>query len=293
MTINIIAGDTLYFNDTTLTVAGQYFFTLSAANGCDSIVKLHLDYEGVGINASPVGVCPGQMATLTTQGTHAARWQSLPEDPELATQQGRSVVRVHPRTTTTYFLLDNLGNIIASTIVGAEPAPRPCMDIQREVVDNQPQVTLQDCSAGSDFTVWRFSDGMRQTGSRMRREFEDPLPDNVTVKMTTCNSFNCCTDTSATLNLQVRTVWFPVSFNPTDGRNLFGCATSCEVEAFEIEIFSRMGLLLWSSNDINSQWDGSYRGIALPEGSYLYRWRLKEKNGKEQSDCGAVRLERE
>ena len=40
----IALGDTLFYNGDTLTASGSYVFTLTAANGCDSVVTINLSY---------------------------------------------------------------------------------------------------------------------------------------------------------------------------------------------------------------------------------------------------------
>ncbi len=71
-------------------------------------------------------------------------------------------------------------------------------------------------------------------------------------------------------------VWFPNVFMPdAESNNRFGCQTVLNVVSFELTIYNRVGLRVWESTDIDQQWDGTHKGIPVPQGAYVYFWRLK------------------
>jgi gliding motility-associated-like protein len=39
---------------------------------------------------------------------------------------------------------------------------------------------------------------------------------------------------------------------------------------YKLEIFTRLGLKIYESNDYYNDWNGSYNGTPLPEGTYYY-----------------------
>ncbi len=45
-------------------------------------------------------------------------------------------------------------------------------------------------------------------------------------------------------------------------------------------IFNRNGIRLFESNDINTGWDGSYKGEMVTEGVYVYKIRFKPRDKK-------------
>lgn len=104
-------------------------------------------------------------------------------------------------------------------------------------------------------------------------------------------SLGCCADTTLTFGLQIRSIWFPNVFTPDeDGNNRFGCVTSCEVSEYELMVFNRWGLWVWSTTDINNRWDGCRDERPLPQGAYVYRWRLKDVQGERWHGEGIVTL---
>lgn len=292
LTSNLIAGDTLLFADTAITLAGTYTFRYTAQNGCDSVVTLIVGYEAAGLTASADGLCPGEEVTLTATGTHTFIWSAAPADPSLDALQGQNPVSVHPVQTTTYSLLDAAGNTIASITVGVEPPPALCIESNRSFIDfDHPVLSLHDCSVGRHHTSWSFSDGATLHGERARRLFHHPLPDSVSVTMTSCNNVGCCADTTVAFATKIRSVWFPNIFFPDQAdNNRFGCHTSFEVNDFEIHIYNRHGLLVWHSDDINVPWDGTHDGTPVPQGAYVYRWYLTDIYGDRRNGIGTVTL---
>lgn len=86
-------------------------------------------------------------------------------------------------------------------------------------------------------------------------------------------------------------MWFPNVFLPNhSSNNTFGCHTSYEVVKFELEIYNRWGFFLWSTNDINTRWDGTHEGEPMPQGAYVYKWFLEDIYGDRQNGVGIVTL---
>lgn len=288
----VVAGDTLHYCDTTITVAGEYRFTYTAANGCDSVVVLHLTYEADSIIASTDGICPGDSVQLSAGGRYTFRWESTPHDPMLDSQQGRAVIVVRPAVTTTYRLVDAEGNTIVSHTVNVDVTPLLCVEGVRDFIDyDHPVLMLTDCSEGRHHTMWDFDDGAHFTGEQMRRVLPQPLPDSVAVTMTSCSRHDCCADTTIVLPTRTLSVWFPNVFTPGQETNSrFGCVTTYEVAEFELHIYNRWGLIVWTSYDINTPWDGTHNGTPVQQAAYVYIWRLRDVEGVVHSGVGTVTL---
>lgn len=289
----IIMGDTIGVCDTQLSVAGDYTFHYTNVHGCDSTVDVHLDYEAISLSASKDGICPGEEVTLTATGVHTYIWSSNPYDSELDAQQGMNPVTVHTMHTTVYSLLDEAGNIVATVTIGTDAAPTLCVEVNRDILDfDNPTLLFTDCSAGRYTTRWLFADGRQFTGERVRRRFNYPLPDSAIVTMTSCNRYNCCADTTIAIPMKINSVWFPNAFMPgADDNNLFQCFTSMDVAIFELVVYNRWGLLIWSSEDVNQGWDGRRTdGTPCPQGAYAYRYYLKATDGTVRTGTGTVTL---
>ena len=290
---SIIVGDTLFFNGDTLTQAGTYLYQFTAANGCDSLLTLHLNYEAVGLTASAEGLCPGDSATLTASGVHYAWWTASPPDTCLTSQQGMTSVTVSPSQTTAYSLCAYAGGAALATVtIGVEAPPTLCVSMSRPFIDfDFPVVVFDDCSEGSSHSTWSFSDSVVIEKASARRQFHHPLPDSVEVTLQSCNRWNCCTDTTFSVPSLIRSVWFPNVFTPgEESNNRFGITASFEIKEFELYIYNRQGLLIYHTDDPAALWDGTLGGRPCPQGAYVYRWHVRDAVDYYKSGTGTITL---
>ena len=84
---------------------------------------------------------------------------------------------------------------------------------------------------------------------------------------------------------------YPTAFTPNgDGKNddfkVFGQFTA----AVEFKVFNRWGELLFITEDLGKGWDGSYKGSAMPEGTYVFRAFLTDHAGRTSERSGTVVL---
>ena len=207
----LFEGDTLIYLGQTITQSGEYTFTLTAANGCDSVITLVVVVETSRIVPDSANICVGDSVLLTASGTDYFHWVSQPPDHTLDSQENANPIMVAPSVSTTYYLLDINGRTVARS-----------------------RVEVENCG-------W---------------------------------------------------VWVPNVFTPdAESNNRFGCQTSLDVVSFELTIYNRSGLLVWKSDDINHLWDGSRDGQPLPQGAYVYYYRLKTSvNNRVYTGAGTVTL---
>ena len=289
----IVLGDTLFYNGDTLTERGNYSYHLTAANGCDSIVSLHLGYEEISLTASANGICPGDSVILNATGTHTAWWSATPPDTSLAAQQGQTTIVVRPEQTTSYCLFScEEGSLIDCIVVGVEPPPTLCVELSLPFIDfDFPTVYFTDCSEGSASSTWFFDDGITLNRAYSLRQFYHPLPDSVIVTLQTCNRYHCCADTTFSIPKRMRSVWWPNVFTPDEEQNnRFGCTVTFEIVAFEMHIYNRQGLLVYHTTDPAATWDGTREGVPCPQGAYVYHWHVRDAYGYVKNGTGTVTL---
>jgi gliding motility-associated-like protein len=86
-------------------------------------------------------------------------------------------------------------------------------------------------------------------------------------------------------------VFLPNSFTPNnDGLNDTFFAKGLFIKDFSMEIYSRWGEILFSTNQIDRGWDGLYNGTLVPEGSYIYKVRVEDTQGRVITKSGAVNV---
>jgi gliding motility-associated-like protein len=86
-------------------------------------------------------------------------------------------------------------------------------------------------------------------------------------------------------------IYVPNSFTPNnDNLNETFGAYGFGVDEFNMKIFDRWGELIFESNDITKQWNGTYEGLICQEGIYVYHIVYKGFNRRYQDIYGKILL---
>lgn len=88
-------------------------------------------------------------------------------------------------------------------------------------------------------------------------------------------------------------VFIPNSFTPNeDGKNDYFFPTlTCDYSYYSITIYDRWDNTVFSSTNVNSKWDGRYKGNLCPDDIYFYRIETIEKNsGRKTPRTGQISL---
>ena len=68
--------------------------------------------------------------------------------------------------------------------------------------------------------------------------------------------------------------YIPNSFTPDGDENNQVWSfkfNGIEEDGFNMYVFNRWGQVIWESHDVNSYWDGTYNGIPVQQGSYVWK----------------------
>lgn len=84
-------------------------------------------------------------------------------------------------------------------------------------------------------------------------------------------------------------IYIPNAFTPNgDGLNDgFGIAGEGIAE-FNMNVFNKWGELIFETNNIQEQWDGTYGGEFVQDGSYVYKVKLRTADKKSLVKSGTV-----
>lgn len=83
--------------------------------------------------------------------------------------------------------------------------------------------------------------------------------------------------------------YIPNAFTPNgDGKNDFFGPSYCEITNFRMIIFDRWGEILFETEDILNLWDGTYRGVPVPEGVFGYMIQYNNVTGRGVAAKGNV-----
>lgn len=150
---------------------------------------------------------------------------------------------------------------------------------------------------------WNFGDGTNSTIFEPAHTYSKY--DNYNVQLIAFSEFGC-SDTLTIYNAfegSAYFVRFPNAFipnpdGPSEGwyspRSDESAAVfhpvSSGVAEYQLRIFSRLGMLIFESNDINIGWDGYYKGALTEPGVYIWKVRGKYINGEPFTKMGDVTL---
>ncbi|MFH0892814.1 MAG: PKD domain-containing protein [Bacteroidota bacterium] len=146
---------------------------------------------------------------------------------------------------------------------------------------------------------WNFGDplsGSSNTSTQENPIHEYTAPGIYTAWLYAVNEIGCYDSIPIDITIQPEyNVFIPNCFTPNgDGHNdtFFPKGFGIESNNFEFYIYNRWGEEIFFSNNINNQWDGTYRGNGniVQTGVYPYLLIVKSLSGLEQRYAGSVTL---
>ncbi len=102
----------------------------------------------------------------------------------------------------------------------------------------------------------------------------------------------CSINDSIRVNVKPAGLQLPTAFTPNlDGVNDYFVPLNKNIEEYEINIFNRWGELIFKSNDLNTGWNGIYKGKIVPLGVYTYSAEYKNIGyNKRESQTGNITI---
>jgi gliding motility-associated-like protein len=104
---------------------------------------------------------------------------------------------------------------------------------------------------------------------------------------------NGCTD-SMVINVCVvdqLIIYVPNAFTPDGERfNTYVCISTIGVKSGEILIFNRWGELVFESKDLDFQWDGTYNGTLIQDGTLTWKFNYTTNSGRTKKITGHITI---
>ena len=84
-----------------------------------------------------------------------------------------------------------------------------------------------------------------------------------------------------TVVVELKPIYIPTAFSPNnDDVNDLYKIVGLEDYTFDLFIFNRWGVPVYSSSVSDNHWDGTYRGDNVPEGTYMLRLNVRDEDGQ-------------
>lgn len=206
-------------------------------------------------------ICFGDTLTIDPGDNTAIRW-SLVEKPDSVIST-MSALRVSPTHAQSYILFGESDTL--EYHVDVIPSV-PAVDLGEDTIN----VCIHDGDIVSKSFGYEDVDYLWQDGST-DSSYEITKPGIYWLRIS-----NSCGESSDTLIAIDEgcdcLVFVPNVFTPNhDSLNEdFGPEISCDPEEYHLLIFNRWGELLFESFRYEDRWDGTYRGVPVPEGAYFW-----------------------
>ncbi|NOY51733.1 MAG: PKD domain-containing protein [Chlorobi bacterium] len=162
-----------------------------------------------------------------------------------------------------------------------------------------PESILEDDKATIDFSntsvsgdalsySWEFGDSQTSTTASPTHVYTQAGIYTVTLDIITANGCSSNMEKELTIHPDF-VVYAPNAFSPNgDGMNDFFEIKGIGLKAYNLQVFSRWGELIFESNNIEDQWDGKYNGDFVPTGTYVYTIKYTSMLDKDKVLEGSV-----
>lgn len=280
---SVCIGSQYTFFDQQYSLTGTYYHTLQNWFLCDSIIQLNLlqlTYPVIDFDISYD--CNSEEYTITgvpDVGNYYS-WQSQPNDLSLLGQEHAQTIITSPGQTTTYALT------VDYSPFGRCPSTSDTTLIPIIHVDALMEVTpdaltfsrhtfrAHDISIGSDYRYWYIDNTRLPENEDYLTYTADNLHDSVILSIEAYNAL--CRDTlTQIIPILKSSIYAPNVFTPDEPTNrTFGIKGTGIIE-LEVHIYNRDGSIVFHSNDINFQWDGTSNGNRCPQNTYVYKIHYK------------------
>jgi gliding motility-associated-like protein len=268
---------------TTATPGSKYFVTVTDQHGCVATDIIYLDTLALPIVnlGDDKAVCAEgseKLASPITGTAYKYLW---------STGETTASINIHSDHTYSLTVTDEHGCTGKSNTISVTAVPHATIDIG-------PRDTLLSCTEHSLLLpVYYAANGNNYLWSDGSKEPQLKAGTEGTYYVAYSNKCYTVSDT-ITIREENCSLWFPGGFTPNgDGKNdvahVLGDLTY--VSKYRLTIYNRWGRLVYSTNDMYSGWDGSYKGTAQDVGTYNYLIRYTYK-GHEQKLDGAITLVR-
>ncbi len=269
----ICEGDSIYLAGAYRTNEGEYIEQFTAASGCDSTVTTSLFIEeSTELIAEDQEICFGEEVQLLVEGSSNVSWSPA---------EGLSCVDctnpiANPRETTTYTVSAEscLGTTTQTTVtVVVNHPPSLTLSSDASVVQNE-AITLSAVSSDPNALITWYVNGevVCEDCKEYRAEPTVSLAYLVTVE----NEFGCINSDEIYLELEDGCSFshfeVPNIISPNgDGSNdYFKIKYEGVNDVSLLRIYNRWGELIFETKNIDTLWDGTYRGEKLNPGVYVY-----------------------
>jgi gliding motility-associated-like protein len=253
--------------------AGEFMEILNSVEGCDSIIITELIVDpSIDIYVEGIELCLGDEGQLFVEGAEVVTWS-----PTLGLSCDNCPnPMVSPSSTTTYTVRAKgcLGEIVETSVTVYVNIPPDLVVSDVETILLGESVYLMASTDGlQDIVTW--SDGT-QTICENCREITVTPEETTIYYISAVDEFGCEMMEEITIRVneacQYSRLQIPNMISPNgDGYNdRFEIRHEGFGQISLLKVFNRWGEVIYETNDIDQPWDGTFKGVELNPGVYVY-----------------------
>ncbi|MBP5516912.1 MAG: gliding motility-associated C-terminal domain-containing protein [Bacteroidales bacterium] len=271
-------GIEYHFGGNIYTESGSYVDSLFTTDHCDSVVtlNLHILLPYPTVIAVVDTNCDSRTFTLTAQ-TDAPyfQWGSFPEDPALTGHLYDRTIQVRPTTHELYRLFADYADVPtcpSTDSVYLSPLLKPHADIEYTpefLTLDQLHLSAINRSTNELTHHWYVNGNDLGANSRISYFADPAVDDSVVVRLIAQNGL-CYDSAVVVVPFRKATIWAPNVFTPTENSNNTFYVRFIGITDYSIDLYTRGGVLVWHSEDMYDEWDGTYKGSVCPQGTYVW-----------------------
>ena len=302
LTDTLCKGSSLVWHDLLCDHTDNYRYDTLNRNGCDSIIQLQLTLvEPPSVVAHAAFDCAQQWYHLTATTTAPyVVWYAQPADSAgLLPSSPDAFAR--PLTDVEYMVRADLRDTLfcpAYDTLVLQPALHPSALIStRPEMLTESNLTLYATALcrNAHRMHWLVNDRWYAENCANITYHADPMADSVRLAVVVEGSF--CADTvTHVVPIHHEVLYVPNIFLPEgddDELRLFRVHSNTVTE-FEMTVYTRGGIPVFRTTDLDTPWDGTSNGAPCPQGAYLYniRYRVPSVPDNWKTRIGTVTLVR-
>ena len=309
----------------TYTGLGTYDVVLVVSNAnCSDSVKHQVivtpkkpvaNFDLIPSGCSPLDIAPNNTSLYTDTPGTTYMWDF--GDGGASTSKNPTYTYFTPGTYKVQLTVSGPGGIstyIQTQLVNAYPSPQAYFQLSPEIVfANDEKVRMFNLTQGADSYLWEFGDGdTSKVNEPFHKYMEEGVYDvtlwaylhNVVGGVTITCSDKFVLSPGVTVEpagvIRFSTVFTPnldaeidMDHLPTGGKEIdqfFFPPIREKVIDYKLQIFNRLGVLIFESHDINKPWNGYYHNKLCQQGVYIWYVEGKYANGQPFKKVGNVTL---
>lgn len=172
--------------------------------------------------------------------------------------------------------------VIPSPVADFSMNPNPALALQ--------EISYTDLSTGNQLTNWYWNFGDGEAANTQNTTHDYSTGGVYTVVLTVTDVNNCSDTVTRIISVALLPV-LPTGFTPNgDGENDVFIIRGGPFKSVDFNVYNNWGELIFTSNDGNVGWDGTFKGENSPFGVYTWTFVVEMDNGQVVKKSGDVTL---